>query len=226
MRTKSIRPCQAKNPSACPYHGAMGRMEAALKSDDLPAYFEAKASFEEAKKNKSYLEFEANNGRFMVKGNAEVFTEARVYGSAEVYYNADVPAKTYGNMRLFGSGIPLDVAPKSPSPLYGEILTNPKEKLSPKVEAPIIYGNAKVYDTPSIAGNFRPLKAEGEVIGVRRVLPEDTPTVSGDAKVYSTPSIVGDAKVYSDIPPEKASPKRQPKASDEEKAKAKWFGWK
>lgn len=42
--------CKAKNPSACPYHGAALRMEEAQVKGDFEAYFAARTDFEKAEK--------------------------------------------------------------------------------------------------------------------------------------------------------------------------------
>ncbi len=49
----TVRPCEAKNPATCRFHGSLIRMEQALKNGDLSAYAEAKKDFTQAEQEKS-----------------------------------------------------------------------------------------------------------------------------------------------------------------------------
>lgn len=48
MTNNSPRPCQAKKPSACPYHGSLIRMDEALAVNNISAYMAAKSDFDKA----------------------------------------------------------------------------------------------------------------------------------------------------------------------------------
>ena len=47
--------CRAKNPSTCPYHGAVLRAETALKKGDTEGYFEARKEADEQKNHKEKI---------------------------------------------------------------------------------------------------------------------------------------------------------------------------
>lgn len=208
MTTNTPRPCQAKSPSECPYHGVALRVDAAalkataaIIAGDTESYFKARDDLKEAALDKnSVTEFESGS-------DIPVAPEGAYYKyTGEKMTNADgvvlyqikstrgfsLAALKKGTIGGWVDPAPLaDGTPRlsdgawvgESAQLYGNARMSGNALLS---------GNSKVYDDAHIYGGAK-IFGNAQVYENAQV---NGGKVYGDAQVYGTAEISGYAQVY------------------------------
>lgn len=199
MTANSLRPCRSVNPEACPYHGAMLRMDAAVVSGDVESYLTAKIQLETAAEQK--LSGLSPDHPYLAPWvpSCEYSTQTMTNDSGVVLHRIrairDIPSIgiSKGDLGGWVSLAPLSSGRPRISEaawVYSNAQLYGNASLSGHA---IIYGNAKVFGDAQVSG-WSHVYQDAQVYERARV--SGGVRVAGSAQVYGNAQLKDEARVY------------------------------